>query len=76
MKTIVCVKYFVDGCVGKQLFASCLLQISSTLICLTIFVALMLLTQFQPPIKSIDLQKSAKICLNKFLPDLFTEVQI
>ena len=46
MKTRVCLKYLVDDCLWKQLFASDLPQAPSILICLTILVTLSTLTQF------------------------------
>ena len=56
-------KHFVNGCLCKQYFASNSPQIPSNLICLTIFVIVRHLAQFQPKIRVTNLQKSAKICL-------------
>ena len=65
IKTRVCLKFFVNDCLCKQLFASSLPQTPSNLICLTIFVTLRPLTQFQPKIRATNMQKSAKICLTR-----------
>ena len=46
VKTRVCLKYYVNGCVCGQLFASNSLQPPLNFICLTIFVTVMPLTQF------------------------------
>ena len=46
VKTKVFLKYFVRGCLWKQVFASNLPQAPSNLICLAILVTLRSLTQF------------------------------
>ena len=76
MKTRVCPKYFVNGCLCKQLFTSNLPQTPSNLILLTNFVTLRPLTLFQPKIRATKLQKARKfVLLDNYFPDLFTEVQ-
>ena len=62
MKTRVCLKYFVNDCVWKQIFASNSPQTPLNLILFTTFVTLRPLTQFKPKIQATKLQKSAKIC--------------
>ena len=74
MKTRVCLKYFENGYLCKRFFACNSPQTTSTLIFLTNFVTLSFL--FQPKFKATKLQKSTKTCLDKYFPDLFTEIQI
>ena len=77
MKTKVCLKYFVNYCLWKQFVATNCPQTLSNLICLTIFLLLRPLKQFQPKIKATNLQKRTKFfLLDNFFPDLFTEVRI
>ena len=63
MKTGVCLKYFVNHFLWKQSLASHQPHTTSNLICLTIFVNLRPLKQFQPKVRATNLQKSAKIFL-------------
>ena len=63
MKTRVSLKYFVNNCLWKQISAFNSPQAPSNLISLTILVTLRPFTQFQPKIRAIKLQKSAKIYL-------------
>ena len=77
MKTRVCLNYFVNECLCKQFFASNSSQTPSNLILLTIFVTLSPLTLFQPKTRATNLQKALKfVLLDKYFPDIFTEVQI
>ena len=62
-KNKVFLKYFVNGCLRKQFFASNLPQTPSNLICLTFFVTLRPLTKFQPTIRVTNMQNSAKTFL-------------
>ena len=63
METRASLKYFVNGCLYKHVFASNLPQTRTNLISLAILVTLRPFTQFQPKIRAIKLQKKAKICL-------------
>ena len=60
MKTRVSLKYFVNDCLWKHCFASNSPQTPSNLISLIILVTLSSFTQFEPKIRAIKLQKSAK----------------
>ena len=63
MKTRACLKYFVNGCLGKQFFASNLPQVPLNLIFLTNFVPLRSLTLCQSKFRATKLQRSTKICV-------------
>ena len=77
MKSRVCLKYFVNYCLWKQLFASKSSQIISKLTCLTIFVTLRIFTQFYSKIRATIYKKALKfVLLDNYFSDLFTEVQI
>ena len=77
MKTRVCLKYSMKGCLGKQFFAFNSPQAPSSLSFLTNFVIQRLLTLFQPKISVVKFKKAPKCVLaGNYSPDLFTEVQI
>ena len=77
MKTRVCLKYFVNGCLCKQFFASNSPQTPSNLNFLTNFVTLRFVALFQPKIRATKLQNALKfVLLDNYFPDLFIEVQI
>ena len=63
METRASLKYFVNGCLCKHVFASNSPQTPTNLISLAILATLRPFTQFQSKIRAIKLQKSAKICL-------------
>ena len=77
MKTRVSLKYFVNDCLWKQMFASNWYQTLSNLIYLTILVNLRPFTHFYPKIRTLKLLKMLKfaLCWNSFF-NLFTEVKI
>ena len=62
---------------ANSVFASNFSQIPSNFICLTIFVTLKFLTQFQLKIRATNKQKILRFTLlDNYIPDLLTEVQI
>ena len=63
MKIRVSLKRFVNDCLWQQFLDSNTPHSLSNLIYLNSLVTLRPLTQFQPKIRAINLQKSAKICL-------------
>ena len=65
IKTGVCPKYFLNGCLSKLFFPSNLPQTPLKFICLTIFVTLRPLTQFYSKVKATNIQKSAKIYFSR-----------
>ena len=62
MKTIICLKSFVNDYLQKQSFASNSPHTPSDLILFTNFVTLRPFTQFQLKIRTTKLPESAKIC--------------
>ena len=64
MKIKASLKYFVSDCVQKAFSDSNLSQKFSNLIYLTILVTLRLLALFQPKVRAIKLQNSAKSSLS------------
>ena len=77
MKTGVCLRYFVNDFLWKQLFVSNSPQNPSNLNLFTIFVTLRPFTLFYHKLRATKLQKNAKIALlaNCF-SDLFTDAKI
>ena len=57
MKARVCLKYFVNGCLCKQFFATNSPHTPSNLMFLTNFVTLSSLALFQPEVRATKLQK-------------------
>ena len=63
MKTGVCLKYFVQGCILKKFFASNSPQAPLSLIWMTILINVRTLTQFYFKLKAPNFQKGPKIFL-------------
>ena len=63
METRISLKYFVNGSLWKDVFASNSPKTPSNLISLTILVTLRPFTQLEPKIRATTLQKKAKIYL-------------
>ena len=77
IKTKVCLKYFVNGCLHKQFFASNSPGTLSNFIWLTDFLTLRFLTMFNLKLEQLICKKILKFdLLNKYFPDLVTETQI
>ena len=67
MKIRVFLKYFVDGCLWKQLLPLNELQDPSNFIFIMNLITIMPLRQFYPKIRATKLQKSAKFYLTLYL---------
>ena len=61
MKTRVYLKHFIHGCLCKIIFASNSPQAPLNLICLTLLVTVMHLTECEPKMRGTKSQKSVKI---------------